>query len=180
MNLQTTVSIYCDDASNAIAKTANRVFTKKVGKPKGLDAIEKQIREQANTHAEEVSGQPIDTNVLDEYVGQRLDYLTQSFTKLNNPKTVKTQRRMDLIGDTESDGAKWFGKTKGHEALGKEVYKVWVVVDPCDTCAGNEAEGPIPIDETFPSGDYAPLAHPGCQCTLEYVDEHGDPLDDEE
>lgn len=36
----------------------------------------------------------------------------------------------------------------------------------CDDCASNEANGPIPLDDVFPSGDLMPGAHPNCRCVL--------------
>jgi len=38
-----------------------------------------------------------------------------------------------------------------------------------DICQENEAEGPIPIDDDFPSGDPRPPFHPNCRCTLAYI-----------
>lgn len=36
----------------------------------------------------------------------------------------------------------------------------------CDICSENADVSPIGIDETFPSGDAEPPAHPNCMCTL--------------
>jgi hypothetical protein len=36
-----------------------------------------------------------------------------------------------------------------------------------EICQDNEDEGPIPIGETFSSGDDAPPAHNNCRCWLE-------------
>lgn len=36
----------------------------------------------------------------------------------------------------------------------------------CPTCLENEDAGPIDIDDTFPSGDDNPPAHPQCRCTV--------------
>ncbi len=40
--------------------------------------------------------------------------------------------------------------------------KEWIVTDPCEICAANEAVGVIPIGDPFPSGDDRPPAHPNC------------------
>jgi len=56
-----------------------------------------------------------------------------------------------------------------HQVLnGQEMMKSWWTTsdDPCEDCLENEDEGPIPMEETFPSGDDAPLAHLNCQCVL--------------
>lgn len=49
-----------------------------------------------------------------------------------------------------------------------EFEKCWVTTsdDPCDDCLDNEDEEWIPMEEDFPSGHYAPLLHPNCQCYL--------------
>lgn len=38
--------------------------------------------------------------------------------------------------------------------------------DPCDICLENATAGWILADETFPSGDEEPDAHPNCKCEL--------------
>lgn len=40
--------------------------------------------------------------------------------------------------------------------------------NPCEDCLENEGAGSIAVDNTFPSGDDAPTAHPNCKCTLGY------------
>lgn len=161
MKLGTTLSIYAD-----IGDAVQKVFHKKTGKSKGLDSIENDIRNVALSGAKQ-SGGTIDPDDLDKYVKQRMKYMKNSFKKLNNIKTDKSKQRVDLIDDTESKSAEWFGRSKGHE--GKSLYKIWVDNDGCDDCMENADQGPIPVDEVFQSGDYAPLAHPNCQCELEFV-----------
>lgn len=61
-----------------------------------------------------------------------------------------------------------------YEGLQKSVWglgmtKSWVTTseNPCEEiCIPNEDEGPIPVEEQFPSGDYAPLGHLNCECVL--------------
>jgi hypothetical protein len=52
---------------------------------------------------------------------------------------------------------------------GEGATKEWVCLgdDPCEDCQDNEDEGPIAMEQMFQSGDYAPLAHLNCMCTLE-------------
>jgi len=47
-------------------------------------------------------------------------------------------------------------------------YKSWLTDgdSPDETCNGNEADGVIPTDQSFSSGDDAPPGHPNCECTL--------------
>jgi len=44
--------------------------------------------------------------------------------------------------------------------------KSWMVWQPCPICAENAAAGVIPVDQSFPSGDKAPPAHPRCRCSI--------------
>lgn len=48
--------------------------------------------------------------------------------------------------------------------------KSWMAggANPCEVCTDNEAAGYIPLEETFPSGDAHPTAHPSCECSLAY------------
>lgn len=77
-----------------------------------------------------------------------------------------TTVRAKMIAQTElndafAQGSLEFGRESGAE------YKSWEVdADPCDICLANAAQGQIPIDEDFQSGDDAPTAHPNCQCSL--------------
>ena len=45
---------------------------------------------------------------------------------------------------------------------GKEV----VGNDPCEICQANIADGVIPVNQAFSSGDMAPPFHPNCECAL--------------
>ena len=57
-------------------------------------------------------------------------------------------------------------------ATGATILKAWFV-DPasefCDDCRQNEAQGPIPLDAQFQSGDDNPPMHPRCRCSVEPV-----------
>jgi len=47
--------------------------------------------------------------------------------------------------------------------------KIWVtsgLPGTCARCLANAAQGPVPLDQPFKSGDLAPLAHPRCRCHL--------------
>jgi len=47
----------------------------------------------------------------------------------------------------------------------------WLVAEGCEDCQENADASPIGIDETFPTGDTEPPAHPNCMCSLApYVD----------
>lgn len=53
--------------------------------------------------------------------------------------------------------------------------KQWVGAGPntCPYCQQNEDDGPIPLEETFSSGDLHPPGHPGCEC----YEDAGEPID---
>jgi hypothetical protein len=174
-----------------IGDDATKVLHKKIGKTKGLDSIEKQIRDEATSAAEKSFGGDLDRVAqvhINRYVAQRMKYMKKAFTKLDNPKTDTSKQRGENIGDNESHAANEFGKFKGFERLSKSkdktIFKDWVPEEnPCDECSDNADDGSIPIDEEFSSGAMSPAdAHPGCQCHLEYSDEDGNEidLDDEE
>ena len=42
----------------------------------------------------------------------------------------------------------------------------WLVAEGCEDCQENADASPIGIDDTFPSGDSEPPAHPNCMCAL--------------
>lgn len=60
-----------------------------------------------------------------------------------------SQASLDTMKDMGIDGKQW----------------IWPGGE-CDICRDNEAEGIIPIDQMFSSGDMAPPAHPNCECAL--------------
>jgi hypothetical protein len=75
--------------------------------------------------------------------------------------------RSTLIARTESENA---GVIEGWRASGQVEGKEWEPdAEACEICLGNAADGVIPIDATFSSGDDAPTAHPNCECTLRAV-----------
>lgn len=79
--------------------------------------------------------------------------------------------RASLIADTEIANANSAGALAGYReaaAGGVELQKAWMVTDAdtCDECVANEDASPIGLDEAFPSGDDAPLAHPRCRCAI--------------
>lgn len=81
-----------------------------------------------------------------------------------------SEERAELIARTEIGIANSQGTLAGMrelQAQGVQIKKAWFP-DPqaCPICLENADEGFIDIDDTFPSGDDAPLAHPNCECSL--------------
>lgn len=76
------------------------------------------------------------------------------------------------IAVTELGNAYAEGNLEAAQSLadaGIEMEKSWSTVGDAkvsEICAGNEAAGWIPLDDSFPSGDDRPLAHPYCRCDL--------------
>lgn len=76
--------------------------------------------------------------------------------------------RAGMIAQTEVNAAYNYGRGQIAAAAGAQ-EKMW---DPdgiaCPECMLNVAQGFIPIDEDFVSGDDAPPAHPNCDCSTAF------------
>ena len=80
--------------------------------------------------------------------------------------TDMTTRRADMIARTETADALEQAFMDRSEAMGV-TGKEWVATGGCcDICAGNEAEGVVPLKYIFSSGHERPPAHPNCKCAL--------------
>ena len=91
--------------------------------------------------------------------------------------------RAEMIARTEISMANAHGSLNSYHSarkLGVKVMKAWEP-DPeaCPICEENGDAGAIDLDDTFPSGDDAPTAHPNCECVLVPVVDHGDDEDDD-
>jgi SPP1 gp7 family putative phage head morphogenesis protein len=62
-----------------------------------------------------------------------------------------SQASLDRMKEMEIDGKQWI--TAGDNLVSVE-------------CSGNEAEGIIPVDQTFSGGVMAPPQHPNCRCAI--------------
>jgi Phage Mu protein F like protein len=77
-----------------------------------------------------------------------------------------TTYRSQMIATTELNDAFSEAALRKLDRLGIE-WKQWITATACcDECAENEDESPIPIDDTFSSGDDRPPAHPNCRCAV--------------
>ena len=83
---------------------------------------------------------------------------------------IFSDTRAELIADYEVGNANGHGSLmglQGAQRAGVKLKKEWYPdAEACPICLENADAGPIPIDEDFPSGDDAPLAHPNCECSL--------------
>lgn len=77
--------------------------------------------------------------------------------------------RAELIARTEIGNAHMAGALEGAKASGLQLQKASLLGsehDRDDDCDDNAEAGYIGLSELFPSGDEAPLYHPGCACSL--------------
>lgn len=94
--------------------------------------------------------------------------------------------RAATIAKTEISMANGAGKKAGWQAVvdsGVELVKGWTVTSDgncCDDCQGNEADGEIPFDQDFSSGDDMEPAHPNCSCATYAHSVQSDGSDDDE
>jgi len=74
------------------------------------------------------------------------------------------------IAQTEMSRAVSVASRDLYENSGVEQVE-WLVAEGCDDCQDNADASPIEIDDTFPTGDTEPPAHPNCMCALApYID----------
>lgn len=99
--------------------------------------------------------------------------LGRALAKGETPASVREELE-DLLDDsdraltiaqTEMSSAVSVASRELYEESGAELVE-WIVADPCDLCQENADVSPIGIDDTFPSGDTEPPAHPNCVCDI--------------
>jgi hypothetical protein len=127
--------------------------------------------------------------VTDEVVATKLDRIgTALATALDKGfNAQQTAQIIDAVIDdpqhalviarTEMSRAVSVATRDSYESAGIEQVE-WLVADGCDICQENADASPLAIDETFPSGDSEPPAHPNCECALApYYDLSTDTVD---
>lgn len=79
-----------------------------------------------------------------------------------------TDWKAEMIARSELTNAYNVGSLESYRQSNVVPQKEWVTsgFDQCETCKGNEQQGPIPLDSKFESGDSQPGAHPNCRCCL--------------
>lgn len=108
-------------------------------------------------------------DIMDMYESGRLDALTNDEVAMN---------LKDNFVEIDSYRAEMITRTESAQAMGQANHDVavengspthsWVVAGGgCPDCDENEAEGEIPIDEEFSTGDLHEPAHPNCECYTE-------------
>lgn len=83
--------------------------------------------------------------------------------------------RAEVIARTELKMANGAGNIIGYRSSGVVKGKEWSTSadDSCEDCAANEAEGEVPLDQDFQSGDDTVPAHPNCNCSVSPVLDDG-------
>ncbi len=77
-----------------------------------------------------------------------------------------SEARAEMIARTETARADMHGSMIAYRESGMVSGKEWLLGgDSCPLCEANAAEGVIPLEQNFPSGDDAAPAHPNCTCS---------------
>lgn len=114
---------------------------------------------------------------IDETTRNRIAQSIKTSIQLGEDHTQAVQRLQSVIAD--SDRADMIAHTEAVRAYaqGRAIYakqsnatgKYWSDSNAVDICADNTAQGVIPIDADFVSGDPNEPAHPRCKCIVTYV-----------
>ena len=139
-------------------KAGNRAAALLVNKPRGLSSL---------LDNRGVTIQGINRTTLDR-IGTRLaNALAQGLppNEVDLSDFFDDSERALAIAQTEMSRAVATASRQLYEESGVELVE-WIVADPCDLCQENADVSPIRIDDTFPSGDTEPPAHPNCVCDI--------------
>lgn len=102
------------------------------------------------------------TNGLEENIGR------DGITDLLRDDFAFSDARAQLIAGTEIAHANGHSSHQGlltAQATGLTIEHSWICEETaCQICLDNEAQGWIPVDDKFASGDLNPTAHPNCRC----------------
>jgi hypothetical protein len=108
---------------------------------------------------------------------QVLDALRTKMTVKDLAQALTASRafsedRAELIANWETTAATHAATLQAFKDSGKVEASIWATMEDElveSICEENANAGPVPLGELFPSGDYAPMAHPNCRCWLEPV-----------
>lgn len=102
--------------------------------------------------------------LLGDATGARAQYLEDKWTT-DIDNVLSDSERALMIAETEMSRAMNVANREMYVDSGVELVE-WLVSDPCDYCQENADASPLSINDTFPSGDTEPPAHPNCVCDL--------------
>lgn len=177
------VSKAATDRARALAKEAASSLLRDFSKTQ-LNSMGEAIAAglEAGKGPREIARMLTDVQGLDPQRAARLEKVREYLeaSSLSNDaleKAVERERqkllreRRETIARTEA--AKATETAREVEALGRGArWKHWITTPDerlCDICAGNEADGVIPVDATFSGGTMTAPAHPNCRCGVTYV-----------
>lgn len=143
-----------------LSKNSDNFSSKYVDKrlKETFDSIDKTTLKAVDKFKERVSG------VKKEIA---IDLFNDSLLSLF--ESVFSEKRAELIALVESQSAE---NTAALDVI-KETkiqYKTWNTMQDDfveEECIANEKQGPIPVDEAFSSGEYAPPNHINCRCWID-------------
>lgn len=171
------------EAMSEVADEAGRLALSQVGQEYSTDDIFERVNDRALTWVDEHAAELVSVDgdmslvastrrMIRETISQGLsDNLSMAdIGGLLEEGFAFSEERARLIAATEITSANSMGALSGYqeaEEEGVKLKKSWLVLeDGCSICDANAAQGPIPLEDDFSSGDKAPGAHPNCRCVL--------------
>lgn len=187
------------DLMDAISKELEKTFGERMSAAwegvGGADVNTDMIDQRAVDYASERAGELISTDADGGELGDATRLLIRGTIEqaLDEGWTVDelaaeladsyafSDDRADTIAETETADAMMQADLAGWKESGVVTSKVWLLSNDegvCDECEGNEAQGEIPLDDDFDSGDDAPPAHPNCRCSMAAITDDGSEEED--
>ena len=165
-----------DALEEVLGDAAQSVFVKSVGyaadediaKGVARDRAERLFNDMNKTDAGKI-GEIVAKSVSSDMTVEETAQAIMAFVKNDQ----MTPERAQMIATTEVNEALAQAGQASATQMGFTT-KEWVTdlsSNVCETCVGNEEQGPIGIEEEFISGDLTPTAHPNCACWLVYSGE---------
>jgi hypothetical protein len=159
-------------ALTAIASNAGIGYQFGLDNPRAIAWLEQHAFEDVADSIDATS-QGILKNLLVDALTEKKSY-TEMASEIRDQFTDWTGQRATTIATYEIGNAYTQGTLGAAEDMrdraGIDMEKGWLTAgddDVSDDCQENEDAGWIDLDEDFPSGDDAPLAHPNCRCALQ-------------
>lgn len=179
------VAAMLEEELAAVASGAGKIMLGHI-MPEGYSNLVDQVFDRAVAYSSERTGELIGKNArgtgeLTETTRARIrDAITNGLEDNVGRDEIASmladdfgfsEARANLIASTEIANANGAGSNAGLQeaaAVGLEVEHAWLCeLDACEICLANQAQGFIPLDEDFDSGDRHPVAHPNCRCAEE-------------
>jgi hypothetical protein len=190
---QQLIKIVFDTVASVMAAGSESMETE-YGRPIGLSSVSSIIQSLTTKQLANLVGMKVNQDGtivpnpkpefnIDETTRSRIAQSIKTSIRLGEDHTQAVKRLQSVIADI--DRADMIAHTEMVRAYaqGRAIYarqsnatgKYWSDSNATDICADNTAQGIIPIDDDFVSGDPNEPAHPNCKCLTTYV--YGDPAD---